>query len=161
MGQTFDDFFRANYDDVECGVRASGVTDDVAAEAAQEAFIRAYPRWWRLSHYRNPAAWVQRVAINVSRDLLRQQKRYERALTEIEVEAQLEPGETPDLGFAMAELPERQREALEAYYHDGLSTTEAAEEMGISPGAVRSHLSEARASLRPVLVTHGYGQEEA
>ena len=59
----------------------------------------------------------------------------------------------------MAELSDRQREALEAYYHDGMSTAEAAEAMGISAGAVRFHLSEARSSLRPVLVTHGYGQE--
>ena len=40
-----------------------------------------------------------------------------------------------------------------------MSTAEAAEAIGISAGAVRFHLSEARASLRPVLVTHRYGQE--
>ena len=159
MATTFDDFFRSNYDDVLRGVRASGATDEVAADATQEAFIRAFPRWWRLRHYQNPAAWVQRVAINICRDLVRSQKRYERVLTDFEVEARLEPGESPDLGFAMAGLPDRQREALEAYYHDGMSTAEAAEAMGISAGAVRFHLSEARSSLRPVLVTHGYGQE--
>ena len=159
MAITFDDFFRSHYPDVARGVQASGVTGEVAADATQEAFIRAYPRWWRLRHYQNPAAWVQRVAINISRDLYRSQKRYERVLTDLEVEAQLAPGESPDLGFAMDTLSHRQREVVHAYYHDGMSTAEAAEAIGISAGAVRFHLSEARASLRPVLVTHGYGQE--
>ncbi len=159
MAKTFDDFFRSHYPDVVRGVRASGATDEVAADAAQEAFIRAFPRWWRLRHYQNPAAWVQRVAINVSRDLLRSEKRYERALTDLEVEAQLEPGDSPDLDFAMTSLSHRQREVVHAYYHEGMSTAEAADAIGISAGAVRFHLSEARASLRPMLVTHGYGQE--
>ena len=89
MATTFDDFFRSNYDDVLRGVRASGATDEVAADATQEAFIRAFPRWWRLRRYQNPAAWVQRVAINVCRDLVRSQKRYERVLSDFEVEARL------------------------------------------------------------------------
>ena len=159
MGQEFEAFFREHYDSVERGVRASGATAEAAADAAQEAFIRAYPRWWRLSHYTNPAAWVQRVAINVSRDLDRRERRYAAALEEIELERELEPASGPDVGHVVETLPTRQREVVQAYYQDGLSTAEAAEEIGISAGAVRFHLSEARDRLRPQLVTLGYGKE--
>ncbi len=153
MSQTFEAFFREHYDSVERGVRASGVTPEVAADAAQEAFIRAYPRWWRLSRYTNPAAWVQRVAINVSRDVDRKDRRHVAAIEAIEMERELEPTPVPQLDDAVQTLPTRQREVVEAYYRDGLSTTEAAEEMGISAGAVRFHLSEARNNLRPQLAT--------
>lgn len=159
MGQQFEAFFREHYDSVERGVRASGATAEAAADAAQEAFIRAYPRWWRLSRYTNPAAWVQRVAINVSRDLDRRERRHAAAIESIEMERQLEPEVGPDVGPAIEALPTRQREVVQAYYHEGLSTAEAAEEIGISAGAVRFHLSEARNRLRPELVTLGYGKE--
>lgn len=159
MGQTFEAFFREHYDDVERGVRAVGATPDVAADAAQEAFIRAYPRWWRLSHYRNPAAWVQRVAINVSRDTHRREQRHAAAIEAMELERQIEPTPAPELDDAVSGLPPRQRQVVQAYYQEGLSTAETADQIGISAGAVRFHLSEARQNLRPQLVTMGYGPE--
>lgn len=159
MSQTFEEFFKEHYDSVERGVSAAGADAETAADAAQEAFIRAYPRWWRIRRYRNPAAWVQRVAINVSRDNHRRERRHVAALEAMEVERELDPGTIPELSDALHQLPARQREAVEAYYHEGLSTSEAADQMGISTGAVRFHLSEARNNLRPQLVTMGYGKE--
>ena len=144
MARTFDDFFRSNYPDVVRGVRASGATDDVAADAAQEAFIRAYPRWWRLRRYQNPAAWVQRVAINVSRDLHRSEKRYERVLTDLEVEAQLErAGKTVELAGLRA-----------AKAYRGQHSPASMDDVGIKlikRGATRTVITGGHNMLRPEL----------
>jgi bifunctional DNase/RNase len=49
---------------------------------------------------------------------------------------------------AIAELPAGQREAVTLYYLAGLTQVEAAAHLGIPPGAVKTRLHKARASLR-------------
>ncbi len=155
---TFEEFFKQHYDAVEAGVRGSGARPDVAAEATQEAFVRAYPRWWRLCRYRNPAAWVQRVAINVRRDLERSDRRRLGAGS-IEVHARVDAETDDRVDAAVASLPPQQERAIRAYYHEGLSTRETAERLGISNGAVRFHLHEGRSRLRPMLANDVHRQE--
>ena len=45
-------------------------------------------------------------------------------------------------------LPPRQREALVLRYYLDLSEAQMADAMGVSPGAVKSHLARALAALR-------------
>jgi RNA polymerase sigma-70 factor (ECF subfamily) len=156
---TFEEFFKEHYTAVEAGVRASGARPDVAAEATQEAFVRAYPRWWRVALYRNPAAWVQRVAINVGRDLARSDKRRQAVVGSIEVEEDSPPVDGERFESAVSKLPPQQEKAVRAFYQDDLTTEETARRLGISPGAVRFHLSRARAGLRPLLASDTNGQE--
>src|SRR5262249_31640234 len=49
---------------------------------------------------------------------------------------------------AVTELPRGQREAVTLYYLGGLSQADAAAHLGIPPGAVKTRLHKARASLR-------------
>jgi len=102
---TFEDFFKQRYDAVEAGVRGSGARPDVAAEATQEAFVRAYPHWWRLSRYHNPAAWVQRVASNGRRELERSDKRTQVIVASTEVENPGTPAVDPRVDSAVSSLP--------------------------------------------------------
>ncbi|HZB42618.1 MAG TPA: sigma factor, partial [Ilumatobacter sp.] len=37
---------------------------EVAADAVQEAFVRAHLRWRKIGRYDDPIGWVRRVAIN-------------------------------------------------------------------------------------------------
>lgn len=163
MADSFEHFFKLNYREVEQRVRASGATgatDHVAAEATQEAFVRAYQRWWRLSHYQNPAAWVQRVALNYRTDLQRQDRRQSNLVTTMAVQYQPEDTElAPQIEAAVGSLPPRQQAAVRAVYTNGMSTTETADELGISTGAVRFHLNQARTTLRPALSSDTKGQE--
>jgi RNA polymerase sigma-70 factor (ECF subfamily) len=154
MARDFDDFFRASYEPTVRGLELDGVRSDDAHDAAQEAFVRAYARWWRVGHYREPAAWVRRVAVNVVRDEHRRDTTRERALPRLAAEPTTVPAAgdndvIPDVESALTDLPPQQRRAVELYYTAGLSTEEAANRMGISPGAFRFHLSRARRSLKP------------
>ncbi len=155
MPQTFDEFFRDNYDDVVHNLSRAGCADHVAGDCSQEAFIRAYARWWRVGRMENPAAWVQRVANNIRIDMQRGRVRHQKALSSTAVdwvnEEPMPPGPDPVVEHAVAALPGQQREAVDIYYGHGYSTDEGAAAMGISPGAFRYHLHRARRSLRSAL----------
>ena len=153
MARDFDDFFRASYDQTVRGLELDGTRRDDAHDAAQEAYVRAYARWWRVGHYQEPAAWVRRVAVNIVRDQHRQRTVRERSLPKLAAESTSVPAPGGDsiegLDEALALLPGQQRRAVDLYYGAGFSTEEAATRMGISPGAFRFHLSRARRSLKP------------
>ncbi len=55
---------------------------------------------------------------------------------------------------AVEQLAPGQREAVFAFYFQGLSHAEAASELGISPGAVKARLHQARGVLEPELAPH-------
>jgi DNA-directed RNA polymerase specialized sigma24 family protein len=65
------------------------------------------------------------------------------------------------LDEALDQLPPQQRQAVDLYYGAGFSTEEAAHRMGISPGAVRFHLSRARQTLKPRMAERIGNQEMA
>lgn len=56
-----------------------------------------------------------------------------------------------DLERAIAELPKRQRLAVDCFYFVGLSISETAVVMGCADGTVKSALADARAHLRRLL----------
>jgi RNA polymerase sigma-70 factor (ECF subfamily) len=129
---------------------------EVAADAAQEAFIQLYLRWDRLDEYRDPVAWLYRVGINRCKDYRRFLSRTARVAERLGSQAGLEGGQSesidwrPDPGFAdvFRSLPQRQRTAATLYYVNDLSVGEIARVMDISEGAVNSHLHRAREALR-------------
>jgi len=151
MARDFDRFFRENYDTTVRGLILDGTTAEDAHDAAQEAYVRAYARWWRIGHYTEPAGWVRRVAVNVVRDQHRRRVVADNALPKVAVaEAVTEPHPgAGDLDELLDTLPPQQRQAVDLYYRAGYSTDEAAGRMGISPGAFRFHLSRGRRALTP------------
>jgi RNA polymerase sigma-70 factor (ECF subfamily) len=131
---------------------------DVAEEAAQETFIRAWshlPRYKPRSPFRN---WLYRIGINVARDALRR----ERPTVDIEslpvasgergpqsvVEAR-ERGEI--VRQAVMGLPPASKEVIVLREYGGLSYKEIAETLGIPIGTVMSRLNYARGLLRQTL----------
>ncbi len=166
MAREFDRFFRENYDMTVRGLILDGTRADDAHDAAQEAYVRAFARWWRVGHYREPAAWVRRVAVNVARDQHRRLVTAEKALPKL---ATTQVVHGPDTGTdlsgsldeALDQLPPQQRQAVDLYYGAGFTTEDAAGRMGISPGAFRFHLSRARRTLKPRMVERLGRQEMA
>jgi RNA polymerase sigma-70 factor (ECF subfamily) len=120
---------------------------EAAADATQEAMTRAWKHWPEVSAP-NPRAWVRTVALNLCRSRWRQIARDARLLPRLYTLDE-EPAAFPghDLYAALRRLPARQREAIALYYFADLSVAECALAMGLSEGAVKSHLARGRGRL--------------
>jgi RNA polymerase sigma-70 factor, ECF subfamily len=153
-----DGLFRAHYGRL---VRALGLAcGDVehAADAVQEAFVRAHVRWRRIRHYEDPVGWIRRVAVNLLRDERRRSGRKQRAIERLgsRSEAQVGPPNEPDqLDVLLRELPIQQRTAVALYYVEGLDVGEVADAMQVAEGTVKSHLFDARRKLRAAIDPEG------
>jgi RNA polymerase sigma factor (sigma-70 family) len=132
---------------------------DLARDAVQEAAIAAMTDVERLRSPDRFGAWFCGIALNVSRKWLRQ-LRSERSglLTDPPSEA-ADPAEVTEIADtaarvrrAIAALADGQQDAVRLFYLQGLSHREVAEELGISVGAVKARLHQARAALAPRLV---------
>ena len=126
---------------------------EIAADAVQEAFVKAHLKWRKIGGYDDPIGWVRRVAINQIRDAHRRHERKNRALRRLasrEVTVS-EPVEPDEFGRLLAVLPTQQRAATALFYVDGLSIAEIATALNIAEGSVKSHLHDARRRLKPLL----------
>jgi RNA polymerase sigma-70 factor (ECF subfamily) len=149
----FDDLFRANYDRLVRALTVACGDREQAADAVQEAFVKAHVRWRRIGRYDDPVGWVRRVAINQLRDEHRRAGSKRRALARLAAGATIseQPVEPDEFGRLLAGLPRQQRIATALYYVDGMSVAEIAATLELAEGTVKSHLHDARQRLRPVL----------
>jgi RNA polymerase sigma-70 factor (ECF subfamily) len=132
---------------------------DLAADLAQDAFVKAYKNYDTLQKHENARAWLYQIAHRVALDELRRRKiirmvpwtgeargaapSAERLAMDLRLSGPLER--------ALAKIPERQRAALLlAELHD-LTGLELAAAMGVSHVAARAILTRARESLRRAL----------
>ena len=153
---SFESFMRGHCTRLVRALTAISFDREVAADAAQEAFVQLYLNWDKVDEFRDPVAWLYRVGINRCKDyrrfLSRTTKLVERVASQAKSEADDDKtaGWTCDLEFAsiFRSLPIRQRTAATLYYLHDLSVEEIARVMDISEGAVNSHLHRAREALR-------------
>jgi len=131
---------------------------NLAEDAAQEAFIRAWqhlPRYRPQSPFRN---WLYRIATNVALDALRR----ERETVDVDSISLVAHNDGPEAAMEGQERGERVREAVLALppasqavlvlrEYEGLSYREIAETLGIPSGTVMSRLNYARNRLRESL----------
>jgi len=135
--------------------------DEMEAEdVAQETFIRVWkaaPRWEpggaRVS------TWMCRIAINLCYDRLRKRREVltdripERVDETPDQEAAMTRAESGDrIVAAMAQLPERQRQALELVHFQEMSNIDAADIMEVSVEAMESLLARGRRKLKAILL---------
>ena len=117
---------------------------DLAADAADEAFVRAYADWRRVGQMASPAGWVHRVALNVVR---RRTRRAAFERRKVEPPPQVAKAVDRDIWIVVRQLPERQRVAVVLRYLLDLPEHDIASAMGISRGTVASALAAARQRL--------------
>ncbi|MDQ3620515.1 MAG: sigma-70 family RNA polymerase sigma factor [Actinomycetota bacterium] len=145
----FADFYSASFARVSAAVRAFCGDADVAYEATQEAFARAYARWPRLKEAGWAHGWVTTTALNLSRRHFRL-----RARRPPPGQDTSSPGPTTDrldVLAALRSLPERQRQAVVLHYLVDCPVATVADLMGLSEGTVKAHLHKARATLHDLL----------
>jgi RNA polymerase sigma factor (sigma-70 family) len=128
---------------------------DEAQELAQEAMVRVYERWDRVSVMESPGGYLFRVATNLNRRRVRRlavRARRLRASGAGLHDVEVDPARR-DLADAISSLSVRLREAFMLVDWLGMSSDEAARILHIAPGSVRSRVHRARRELRAKLGT--------
>lgn len=126
-----------------------------AADAVQEAFVKAHLKWRKISTYEDPVGWIRRVAINKVRDGHRSRVRRDRLVEKIGHQAILHT-EIPamdEVAELLSTLPKQQRAAAAMFYVEQMSVFEIATALEISEGAVKFHLHQARLKMRAYIET--------
>ena len=149
--------FRAHYARLVRALALACGDAELAADAVQEAFVRAHLRWSAIRRYDDPVGWVRRVALNLLHDDHRRSVRRRRAVARLAAEppVTVAPAEPDGLVATLSALPRQQRTAVALFYVDGLSVAEVAAAMGLAEGSVKSHLHDARRRLRRLLDAEG------
>jgi RNA polymerase sigma-70 factor (ECF subfamily) len=150
---SFEDFYRVEYPAVYRASYLATGDRSAALDATQEAFTRAYIRWWRLSRQDWAGGWVMTTALNLCRRGHAARFRASRPHTRPRDVTQ-DPSTRLDVARALAELPRRQREVMVLFYIGDLPTGAIAQVMGLSLGTVRAHLAQGRSALREKLEVH-------
>ena len=132
---------------------------ELAADLAQDAFVKAYRAYDSLEKPENARAWLYQIAHRVALDNLRRHQivRFVPLVGEARNTAPsaehlvMDARLSGDLQRALERIPERQRTALLlAELHD-LTGLELAAALGVSHVAARALLTRARESLRQAL----------
>lgn len=147
---SFEQTFRAEYAAVVRTV-APIVGSTADAEAlTQDAFAKAFVRWWRVGDYDRPGAWIRRVAI---RDAVRFAERSGRTAP-APAEAE-DPGDgvarRVDVERALGALTPNQRACTVLHHLAGWPVADVSDALGCSEPTVRVHLHRARKQLASAL----------
>jgi RNA polymerase sigma factor (sigma-70 family) len=121
-----------------------------AEEVMQDAFLKVWERWDRVSNMDSPEGFLYRTALNVYRKRIRRAAVAVRRVTNLLPEDDALGGiETRDeIAQLLRRLSHREREAIVLTAYLGYSTKEAGELLGIKANTVRVLTTRARASLR-------------
>jgi RNA polymerase sigma-70 factor (ECF subfamily) len=124
---------------------------DLATEATDEAFARAFGQWHRVSVMASPDGWLYRVALNQIRRTKRRQGLERVFLLHADRRQRDVALPDPDLWQAVRSLPDRQRHAIVLRYLTDLPEAEIAAALGVTRGTVASNLADARRRLEQLL----------
>lgn len=122
---------------------------DLAADAIDEAYARAYERWSTVGTIERPEAWVYRVALNWSLSILRRRRRgihrfYDPAAQHADAPTAVDPA----IDAALAALDQKQRAVIVCRHLLGWSVAETATALGLREGTVKSRLHRANFILQ-------------
>lgn len=154
QGESYEDFYHRELPALVALAAAVTGSHLTAEDLAQEALVKAYGQWDRISTYDKPGAWARRVTINLA---LSSRKR---AATEIRAklrlgrlesrsEAALVPAseEYEPLWEAVRQLPGNQRAAVALRYLEDRSVAEIAEILECAESTAKVHLHRGRTAL--------------
>lgn len=141
---------------VKAFLMRTGMDAALAEECAQEVLVTV----WNKAHLydasrASPSTWIFTIARNKKIDVLRKQKRPEPEDLTWGPEAEPDQAdvlglqqESEQLGRALRDLPEKQRELIEKAYFGDLSHSEIAEQTGLPLGTIKSRIRLALERLR-------------
>jgi RNA polymerase sigma factor (sigma-70 family) len=152
----FAELFRHFAPRVKAFLMKSGASETLAEECTQEVMATL----WHKAHLFDPtrasvATWIFTIARNRKIDMLRRNRRPEPEDLPWGPEAEPDQEEalalqqeSDKLGYALRQLPEKQRELVEKAYFGELSHTEIAAQTGLPLGTIKSRIRLALERLR-------------
>jgi RNA polymerase sigma-70 factor, ECF subfamily len=131
---------------------------DEAEDIAQEAFVKAYQQLQKYDPTKARfSTWLYRIATNEAIDYLRSRKRRIdvdaiELVAEATMPTYIEDDERSAVRQAVSALmPPEQRRVIEAYYWEGKSYQEIADEMSAPLNTIRTWIRRAKLQLREKL----------
>ena len=155
----FNEIFKMHYQRVYYTafriVKDHGLAEDVL----QETFLKAYDRLEEVESERKLGSWLSTIATRKSIDQLRRQKKVTLFHTEgvlmNQIDSDCNVEEDCEILFLeesvkrkILMLSPRLRVVMKLHYYDHLKENEIAQELLLSPGAVKSRLHRGRTALR-------------
>jgi RNA polymerase sigma-70 factor (sigma-E family) len=126
-----------------------------ADDLLQTALTKLYVAWPRVCGKGTEDAYVRQIMVRANIDEHRRPWRRERATDELPetVARDRDVEERSELFAALQDLPEMQRKVIVLRHWLQLSVAEAARELGIAEGTVKSHSSRGLAALERALTS--------
>lgn len=147
---TFESWYENQYRSVLAAVALFCAGDHARAEdAANDACVKAYENWDRVSQMNSATAWVTRVALNNAKHSYRRRARRIELLNRERLSVACnDTQQDVDLFAALGELTKRQRTALLLRYVEDLPQAVVADRMDVALGTATATLAQARSRLR-------------
>ena len=133
--------------------------EHVAEEMIQETFLRLWLNRAELTKVDNPAAWIYRVASNISITWLRKQGNRRKLLQKVETTEATDSTtaivDSKELGLiirtAVDLLPERRQEIYRLSRDQGLTHQQIAEKLNLSPNTVKNQIGIALKFIQEII----------
>lgn len=122
-----------------------------AEDICQDAFLRLYRTDEAFAGDENCKAWLIRVTINLSKNLLRSPWRTRHAPLEEHLTPAAPAPATDSLLAALSSLPPKYRLVLYLYYYEGYAAKEIGQMMKKPTSTVTTWLARGRAKLKTIL----------
>lgn len=137
----------------------SGSADD-AADLVQDALVKTFGRVRNGFSVESAEAYVRRAILNAHLDTRRRRQRWRRiahltAVPDVDDQTERATDDSLDLQGHLRRLSPRERACIVLRYYEDLKVDDIAEQLEISPGAVKRYLSDALAKLGDILGEEG------
>ncbi|MBA3300096.1 MAG: RNA polymerase sigma factor [Thermoleophilaceae bacterium] len=156
-----DRYLRDSYPGLVARLRGSFSERIAAEDVVQEALVSAWQLEGRGERIHSLDPWMTAAATNLARSRWRTLQAEERALERVAADPLIDPSaaldQPPALRFegvvadAIRALPPRQAQVVLLHYFGDLTMSETAVRLGVSEGAVKSALHDARGRLGSLL----------
>ena len=127
-----------------------------AEDVTQEAFLRLYNSKESFNSAENVKAWLIRVTINLSKNLLKTIWRKKRV--ELDKDIPCENEKENALAEYIMKLKPKYSIIIHLFYYEGYSVKEISQVCKISSSAVRTRLNRARNQLKAMLLKEGFDE---
>lgn len=121
-------------------------TKENSEDVYQEVFLRLARKMPNFESEEHEKAWLIRVTINCSKNLLN--SKFLKNTTELKEEIVFETKERHDIYYAVQQLPLKYRTVIHLHYYENYKINEISRILGIKENTVKSHLARARERLK-------------